>query len=263
MSTQVALGSPVLAAAKLSIGYGRRSVVADIGFELAAGSTLALVGVNGSGKSTLLKTIAGLLPELSGSIRVFGKEPGSFPARVAYLNQINSNQMILPLRAIDIVRMARFSSIGLFGRATDDDKRIVRESMERMEVIGLASEPLSALSGGQRQRVFIAQALAHDARLLLLDEPETNLDAEGKEKYRAAVRAFTEQGGVVVIATHDIKEASRCGWAMLLAKKVVAFGPGCSVLTPEALLSTFGITARMEEGKVVVVEREHGHECGE
>jgi ABC-type Mn2+/Zn2+ transport system ATPase subunit len=182
---------------------------------------------------------------------------------MAYLNQINSNQMMLPLRAVDIVRMSRFASIGFFRRASKDDERIVRESMERMEVNSLANEPLSALSGGQRQRVFIAQALAHDARLLLLDEPETNLDAEGKEKYRSAVRASTVQGGVVVIATHDIKEASRCDWAMLLAKKVVAFGPGCSVLTPETLLSAFGITVRMEEGKVVVVEREHGHECGE
>jgi len=263
MSEHSALSTPVMTAAGLSIGYGRKSVVTGIGFELAAGSTLALVGANGSGKSTLLKTIAGLLPALSGSIRVFGKNPGSSPARVAYLSQIHSNEIVLPLRAIDIVRMARFSSIGLLGRASKADERIVRESMERMEVTALANEPLSALSGGQRQRVFLAQALARDAELFLLDEPETNLDAEGRERYRAAVRVSKARGGVVVTATHDIKEASQCDWAMLLAQRVVAFGPGCSVLTPEALLSTFGITARMEGERVVVVEREHGHDCND
>ena len=263
LSERRAPRTPVIATAGLEIGYGRRSIVVGIDFELAAGSTLALVGVNGSGKSTLLKTVAGLLPALTGSIRVFGEKPGGFPARVAYLNQIHSNEIILPLRAIDIVRMARFSSIGLLGRTTKGDERIVFESMEQMEVVGLANEPLSALSGGQRQRIFIAQALARRAELFLLDEPETNLDADGRERYRAAVRTATAGGCAVVIATHDIKEASQCEWAMLLAQRVIAFGPGRSVLTPETLLSTFGITARLDGEKVVVVEREHGHERGE
>jgi ABC-type Mn2+/Zn2+ transport system ATPase subunit len=133
--------------------------------------------------------------------------------------------------------------------------------MERMGVAGLAKETLTALSGGQRQRVYIAQALARGAELLLMDEPEANLDAAGTETVQAAIRASVEAGCTVVFATHDIREASRSDRAMLLAQRVVAYGPGCSVLTPETLLSTIGITARMEEGSVVVVEREHRHEC--
>jgi ABC-type Mn2+/Zn2+ transport system ATPase subunit len=263
MSTQVASTAPLLSAARLAIGYARHPVVSEIAFTLSGGSTLALVGVNGSGKSTLLKTIAGLLPPVVGELAVFGERPGRAPVRVAYLSQFHSHDTMLPLRVVDIVRMARFSSLGLLGRAGADDEQLVRRSMERMGVDGLSGAPLSSLSGGQRQRVFIAQALARDADLLLMDEPETNLDAEGKQRYEEAVRDVTGRGGAVVIATHDIKEATRCDWAMLLAQRVVAYGPGCSVLTPEALLSTFGITARMEEGRVVVVEREHGHECGE
>jgi ABC-type Mn2+/Zn2+ transport system ATPase subunit len=255
--------APFLRAERLAVGYGRNAVVDAIDVVVEAGATLALVGANGSGKSTLLRTIAGLLPPVGGSLSVLGGRPGAQPARVAYLGQFHTGGMALPLRVIDVVRMARFSSLGLARRPGAEDERLVRESMERMGVIGLAVRPLSALSGGQRQRVFIAQALARDAELLLMDEPEANLDAEGVQLYREAVRAAACRGGAVVIATHDIADASRCDQMMLLARRVVACGPGSQVLTPEALLATFGITARMEEGRVVVVEREHGHECRE
>lgn len=255
--------SRTVVAQDLSVGYERRAVVPGIQLDLARGATLVLIGMNGSGKSTLLKTIAGLLPTVSGSLRVFGEPPGRFPSRLAYLSQFHAADLILPLRAVDVVRMARFSALGLLGRATARDERYVREAMERMGVADLASEPLRALSGGQRQRIFLAQALARDAELLLLDEPETNLDSEGKHAYRAILRDYKAKGRTVVVATHDIAEAADCDWTMLLAHRVVAYGQGGAVLTPDALLSTFGMTAKLEEGKVVVVEREHGHECEE
>jgi ABC-type Mn2+/Zn2+ transport system ATPase subunit len=253
----------VVVASGLSVGYERRPVVPGIELALGAGATLALVGTNGSGKSTLLKTLAGLLPGVSGSLRVFGGPPGRFPSRVAYLSQFNTTNFILPLRTADVVRMGRFSSLGLFGRATKRDERLVREAMERMGVADLAEEPLNALSGGQRQRVFLAQALARDAELLLLDEPEANLDAEGKETYRRVVRENRAAGRTLIIATHDISDASSCDWTMLLARRVVAYGRGGAILTPDALLETFGVTVELKEGKVVVVECEHGHDCVE
>jgi ABC-type Mn2+/Zn2+ transport system ATPase subunit len=254
---------PCLTAEKLSVGYGKRVVVSGIDLELEEGATLALVGMNGSGKSTLLKTVAGLMPALSGVMSVFGARPGSFPARVAYVSQFNSSELILPLRIRDVVRMARFSSLGLLRRPRREDERLVYEAMEKMGVRDIAGEPLNALSGGQRQRVFLAQALAREADLLLLDEPETNLDAEGKEAYRTFLRESAARGCSAVIATHDINEAARCDWAMLLAQKVVALGKGSAVLTPETLLSTFGVIVQVGQGNVVVVEREHGHECRE
>jgi ABC-type Mn2+/Zn2+ transport system ATPase subunit len=225
--------------------------------------TLALVGINGSGKSTLLKTIAGLLPPVAGSMSVFGERPGRFPTRVAYLGQFHPSEMILPLRVIDVVRMARFSSLGLLRWAGSADERRVRAAMEVMGVEALEDAPLKALSGGQRQRVFLAQALARDAELLLLDEPQTNLDAAGREVYKRVVREATQKGQTLVICTHDIAEASDSDRAMLLARRVVAYGAGCAVLTPDTLLSTFGLTAKLTDGQVTVVEREHRRECRE
>ncbi len=249
--------SAVVAASALSVGYGKRAVVADITFKLEAGSTLALVGVNGSGKSTFLKTVAGLLPALAGEVRVLDDSPGRHPARVAYLGQFHPSQSVLPLRVVDVVRMARYPSLGLVRRRTREDERLVHEAMAATGVADLAARPLSALSGGLRQRVFLAQAVARDAGLLLLDEPETNLDVNGRDACRSLVASAAREGRTVVVATHDINEATRYDFAMLLAQRVVAFGPGCSVMTPESLLATFGVIARIEGGNIVVSEHEH------
>lgn len=248
----------------LSVGYGSEIVVADVDFRLDRGKVLALVGSNGSGKTTLLKTIAGLLPSISGTIKVLADAPLAKPSQVAYMGQFHPSSFMLPLRAIDVVRMARFASHGLLGRMTVKDEQAVREAMERMNVSALAKEPLNTLSGGQRQKVFLAQAFAKNADLILLDEPAANLDTLARDAYRRLVRELANGGRSVIVATHDIYEAADYDRTMLLAHRVVAYGHVDEILTPETLLSTFGIAGRYKEGRVILVEREHGHEeCGE
>lgn len=245
----------------LSVGYEGETVVAGIDLRLERGQILALVGSNGSGKSTLLRTIAGLLTPISGSLDVFGAKPLARPGRVAYLGQFHPSSFMLPLRAIDVVRMARFASHGLFGRMTGEDERIVRDAMEVMGVSDLIREPLNALSGGQRQRVFLAQSFAREADLILMDEPAANLDTSARETYRRLLHESAAKGRSVIVATHDIEEAAEYHQTMLLAHRVVAYGRAEEILTPETLLSTFGIMGRYKEGRVVIIEREHG--CGE
>jgi ABC-type Mn2+/Zn2+ transport system ATPase subunit len=245
----------------LSVGYAGRAVIAGLDFALERGRTLALVGANGSGKTTLLKTMASLLAPVAGEIHVLSSAPGASPARIAYLGQFHPSGSILPLRAIDVVRMARFASLGLLGRRSREDERAVEQAMEVMGVSDLRDEPLDLLSGGQRQRVFIAQALAHGAELLLLDEPAANLDRGARETYRKAVRDTAAAGCSAVVATHDIEEAAASDHAMLLAQRVVAFGNPREVLTAEALLSTFGVVARRGEGGLLIVEHDHDHGC--
>jgi ABC-type Mn2+/Zn2+ transport system ATPase subunit len=243
-----------LEARSLSVGYAGRAVVPDLDFELERGRVLSLVGANGSGKTTLLKTMAALLAPVSGELRVLGAAPGAFPARVAYLGQFHPTGFVLALRTIDVVRMARFASLRLLGRATREDEHRVEQAMEVMGVVGLRNAPLDVLSGGQRQRVLIAQALARGAELLLLDEPTASLDGGGRETYRGVLRDAASAGCSVVVATHDIEEAAASDYAMLLAQRVVAFGKGREVLTAEALLSTFGLVVRYGEGGIMLFE---------
>jgi ABC-type Mn2+/Zn2+ transport system ATPase subunit len=122
--------------------------------------------------------------------------------------------------------------------------------------------PLRSLSGGQQQRTYLAQALAHQADLLVLDEPTSGLDAGGRERYLKAIDDELNRGASVIVATHDIQdEAAICQQVMLLARKVVALGAPQQVLTPEALLETFGIV--ISGGKrLEVLETKHGHDGG-
>jgi ABC-type Mn2+/Zn2+ transport system ATPase subunit len=249
-------------ARSLGVGYPGDVVVAGIDLLVATGTSLALVGTNGSGKSTLLRTLVGLLRPLVGELRILGAEPGASPRRVAYLAQARETGFILPLRAIDVVRMARFPHLGLWRRPSAHDEDLVRRSMTRMGVDHLAESPLRSLSGGQRQRVYLAQVLAHEADLILLDEPNAGLDAAGLELYQRAFAAELHRGAALVTATHDISEAIEYDQVLLLARRVVALGPGDEVLTPDQLMETFGILIRdrhaEHQGRFTVAERGHG-----
>jgi ABC-type Mn2+/Zn2+ transport system ATPase subunit len=246
----------------LDIGYEKVTVVTDVSFELSCGESLALVGINGSGKSTLLKTIVGLIEPIHGKVNVLGSQPHKAFRKLAYLSQSHSSGFILPLRVIDVVRMGRFSDRGLLGRMTPEDDEIVHDSMVHMGVDDLAGAPLRSLSDGQQQRVYIAQALARQADLLILDEPTSNIDAAGREVFAKVLEEELSRGAMALLATHDIQQAMDCDQTMLLAKQVVAMGPGKEILTPEALLKTFGIVLFLEDRKqtIGVLEREHGHE---
>jgi ABC-type Mn2+/Zn2+ transport system ATPase subunit len=252
---------PCILAENLNIGYNHETIVSGINFALKPGQAIALIGTNGSGKSTLLKTIVGLLPLLGGRITVFGAAPGKTPLRIAYLGQFHSSGFILPLRVIDVVRMGRFPLHGLWGRMGSRDEEIVRASIKAMGIEKLTESALRSLSGGQQQRTYLAQVLAHQADLLVMDEPTAGLDAGGRELYLKAVDAELRRGASVVMATHDIQEeAALCQQVMLLARKVIALGPPQEVLTPEALLETFGIIITGEKKRLLVLEAKHGHD---
>jgi ABC-type Mn2+/Zn2+ transport system ATPase subunit len=245
----------------LDVGYQTQVIVPRVNFELTCGHSLALVGINGSGKSTLLKTIVGLLPPIRGKITVLGNSPGKNPGQLAYLSQFHDSGFILPLRVKDVVLMGRFTDKGLFGRITPSDEEIVSQSMQRMGIEDLRNTPLRMLSGGQQQRVYMAQVLARQADLIVLDEPTSSLDASGRELFVHIMDEERQRGAMMMVATHDIQLASVCDQAMLLAHEVVAVGPGEEILTPEALLKTFGIVLlyQGEDKGVGIIEREHGH----
>ncbi len=253
--------APCISASGLDIGFNKDIVVPGINFELKPGEAIALIGTNGSGKSTLLKSIVGLLPVLGGRLSVFGTIPGGAPRRLAYLSQFHASGFVLPLRVIDVVRMGRFPLHGLLGRIRRGDDEIVRAAMQAMGIEKLAEAPLRSLSGGQQQRTYLAQVLAHRADLLVLDEPTSGLDAGGRDLYLQALNDEICRGASAVIATHDIHdEAALCQQVMLLARRVVAVGKASEVITPEALLETFGIVITGDKKRLHVLECQHGHD---
>lgn len=260
------MSAALLRATALTVGYGTDPVVEGISLTLQPGESLALVGTNGSGKSTLLKTILGLIPPVAGSLDVLGGKPGTRPKRIAYLGQAHTARFVVPIRAVEVVRMGRFGALGLLGRTSEIDRQLVRDAMAHMEVSHLADEPLRSLSGGQQQRIYLAQVMAHDADLLVLDEPTGGLDVAGRERYRELVEMALARGAAVVTATHDIGEASSCDQVLLLNRRIIAQGAPEDVLNTSMLLQTFGITLQGiqhdDHHDFVIGEMPHGHDHG-
>ncbi|OGO17263.1 MAG: ABC transporter [Chloroflexi bacterium RBG_16_48_7] len=251
---------PRIQASGLKIGFSNDVVVEDVSFDLKPGEAVAIIGTNGSGKSTLLKTVVGLLKPLSGNLSVLGGAPGANNPRIAYLGQFHAAGFVLPIRAIDVVRMGRFPMLGLWRPMGRKDEETVQSAMRTMGIEKIADMPLRSLSGGQQQRTYLAQVLAHQADLLVLDEPTAGLDAGGRELYLHAINDELCRGASIIVATHDIQEeAYLCNQVMLLARKVVVKGAPQEVLTPEALLEAFGIVVT-DEKHVHVLECKHGHD---
>ena len=229
-------------ATKLSVGYGVHTVVRDIDMRAASGDLVALIGTNGSGKSTLLKTLAGMLSPIRGNVTVLAAAPGELPRRVAYLPQHPVSSHTLPLRAHDIVGMGRYARLGLFKRPTTADHEAVARAMQRTGAEEFQELPLRELSGGQQQRTHLAQVLAREADVLLLDEPTAGLDVAGKSAIAEIIAQERARGTTVVVATHDLQEAEQASSVMLLAQRVVAFGPPKVALRDEYLRECFGFT---------------------
>jgi len=226
----------------LCVGYGKRPVVEGVTLDMQPGELLVLIGTNGSGKSTLLKTLAGLIQPVHGELHVLGKHAGQLPTCVAYLPQHPVSSHTLPLQVRDMVTMGRFAHRGLFKRVSASDRAIVHTAMQRTGIEAQASQPIRDLSGGQQQRTHLAQVLARQAEILLLDEPTAGLDINGRKLVADLVSAERARGVTVVMATHELKDAEDATSVMLLAQRVVSVGPPNIALSDEYLRECFGFT---------------------
>ncbi len=242
----------------VSVFYGSRPAVTGVSFEIPPGSTTAVIGPNGSGKSTLLGAIAALHELRAGSIDV--------PARagaggVALVLQSTDVDRSLPLTVRETVQMARYPRLGLLRRSGRPDRDAVRSALERVEMADRQWSQLSELSGGQRQRVLVAQGLAQESDLLLMDEPLTGLDLPSTRTISEVIGEERAAGRAVVFSTHDLADAAGADLVLLLATRQVAFGPPGQVLAPPALAEAFGgAMLHMDEGHIVL---DDPHRCEE
>ena len=227
--------------------YGRVEVIRGVGFSMSPGEVIGLVGPNGSGKSSLLKCLGGLRAVSGGSLSVAGRDIQSYQrtalARtVAYVPQHSGPGM--SLRVIDMVALGRLPHRATSSEA--DNRRIALDMIERLGLEPLALRHFSELSGGERQRVLIARALAQQGRLLLLDEPTSDLDLRHQLAAMATVRDVADRDGTgCVVAIHDLALAARfCDRLLMLCDgQVHDDGPWHQVLTPANVQALFGVGA--------------------
>lgn len=223
----------IISTSSLEVRYGDAVALDSVDLEVPAGSSLAVIGPNGSGKSTLLGVLAGTIQPTSGSAVVNGPSP-------AFVLQSTDVDRSLPITVMDTVSLARYPSLGVLRRFRRVDREAVSAALERLDVADLASRQLHELSGGQRQRVLVAQGLAQESNVLLLDEPITGLDVGSRSTILDVIDEQVTAGRVVVMTTHELDDARRCDQVLLLDTRAIAVGPPPEVLTETHLRAAFG-----------------------
>ena len=213
----------------------------EIDLLVKPGERVALVGPNGAGKSTLLHLILGIEREQGGSIQVYGNPAHACRQRVAVVPQRSTVALRFPVTVRQVVTMGRYVHLGWFRRPRATDRRKVDEALDAMEITDLAGRQIGELSGGQQQRVMLARTLAHDADLLLLDEPLNHVDITTQELMFHTLERLTSQGKAVIVSTHDLGVLTvHFSRAVFLDRRVIADGPVQEVITPETIAKAYG-----------------------
>jgi ABC-type Mn2+/Zn2+ transport system ATPase subunit len=225
----------------VSIAYQNKLVLSNVTLSIPQGTQVAVVGPNGAGKSTLFKALVGLLPVKNGKINIHGLPLHAHHDCVAYLPQHEEVDWRFPVSVYDVVMMGRMGHQGWLRFPSLEDRKIVKENMEKMGVLDLAKNPIADLSGGQQQRVFLARALAQEPHILLMDEPFTGVDAVTQEITLGLINELKVQNVTVIVSTHDLNMAmQRFEMVLVINKEMIAYGPAKEVFTPQTIQRAFG-----------------------
>jgi zinc transport system ATP-binding protein len=203
--------TPVVQVEDVTFSFGVAPVLEHVGLTVSDGEFLGIVGPNAGGKSTLLKLILGLLVPQAGRIRVLGRPPGDASRRVGYVAQYPSFPRDFPITVGQTVLLGRLGSgqdggwlaslmPGRFRRA---DRRAVRRALEEVEAEDLADRQIGSLSGGQLQRVLLARALVAEPRILILDEPTSNIDQRMESDIFDLLKRLNTRMTILVVS-HDV-----------------------------------------------------------
>lgn len=226
--------------ASLTAGYDGRAVLRGVTLSVGAGEFTGVLGPNGSGKTTLVRAVSGVLPPLSGSIRIGGDDIATLTpkARAGRCATVAQKTPALPgVRALSLVLMGRYPYVSLLGGYGPADVERARAAMDETRSLHLQDRAADTLSGGELQRVVMAKALAQDTDLLLLDEAASSLDVARTVDLYELLRARNAAGTTILTVAHDLNLAALYCRRLVFLKNgsVVADGPTRDVFTAQTL----------------------------
>ncbi|WP_441246370.1 ABC transporter ATP-binding protein [Kitasatospora sp. McL0602] len=261
--TGITQDGPRLVGSELTLAYEKRTIAQQLTVAIPDRSFTVIVGPNACGKSTLLRALSRTLKPVAGRVLLDGQDIAALPARrVARTMGLLPQSSIAPdgITVSELVARGRYPHQGLLRQWSEQDERVVRESMAATGVGDLADRMVDELSGGQRQRVWIAMALAQGTPLLLLDEPTTYLDiAHQVEVLDLCARLHQEEGRTLVAVLHDLNQAARYATHLVAMRdgRVVAEGAPAEIVTAELVQEVFRLPCRViddpETGTPLVV----------
>ncbi len=226
----------------VSFFYGQREVLRDIDLTVKERDFVTIVGPNGGGKTTLLKLMVGLIQPSAGTVRILGKTPEAARPLIGYLPQHAATDRSFPARVIDVALMGRLRRGLAGGGYSPSDRDAAIEALHQVGLSDSHQRPFAGLSGGEQQRVLIARALTSDPRLLLLDEPTSNLDVAMEKSLYDLLHRLHERMTVMLV-THDMGFVSEFTDSVVCIKQTLACHATGS-LTTEMIEAMYGRDVR-------------------
>ncbi len=244
-----------VSARDLSYIIDAQQLLDDVSIRADTGEMVGLIGPNGAGKSTLLRAVSGILRCREGDISLNGRD-----IRELTVKDMAAELALVPqiapythgFTAMELVLMGRYPHLGRFQVEGKSDNRIAGDAMALTETDQFAHRTLDTLSGGERQRVFVARALAQQPRILLLDEPTSNLDVLHQLMVLDLVRNLVDDGLTAVAAFHDLSMAARyCDRLVVMSGgRVIATGTPKDVLQPGLIEAVFKVKSAVYQDPV-------------
>ncbi|MFH1848111.1 MAG: ABC transporter ATP-binding protein [Candidatus Omnitrophota bacterium] len=247
----------ILSVKNLSCGYGSRTILRDVSFEVGTGEFIGIIGPNGSGKTTLLRAISKAIPLKKESRVVFN---GRSIADMSYQELAKETAVVLQSQedgafyttVRENVLLGRIPHFGRFQWVEGkNDHDIAEESMRLLDIAALGDRSVNEISGGERQRASIARALAQKPRLLIMDEPVAHLDINHRIEIFGLLKRLIKEGGITVIcALHDLNLASKyCARIILLSEgRIARQGSPRDIITEENIKNVYKAETKIYRG---------------
>lgn len=253
METSNTHDAPVISLNDVTLILGGRNILDKVSFEIKRGEFVAILGPNGAGKTTLFKLLLGLLKPNSGTISVLGASPHRGDSEIGYAPQHRVLETDLALRARDVVGFGLDGNKWGIGFGSKDRDKKIDAVLKEVDVYQFADAPVGKLSGGEQQRLLIAQALITDPKILLLDEPLSNLDiSHGQEIISVLTKISQARDVTIMLVTHDVNPL------LPSASQVLYMANGHGVIgTPDAVITSETLSKLYNTNVEVIRHREH------
>lgn len=258
----------LLKAEDISVAIDGRVILNPSSFSVKKGELVGIIGPNGAGKSTMVKALCAMTPLASGKVYLKDQQIHTLPDKdrarmLAYMPQNTNVNFAYTVK--DIVMTARYPYLKWWEQESQDDEKIVEESMRYMGVQHLANQQITDISGGERQRVILSKILAQQTDILVLDEPTAALDMGYADEIFQYCKQLCSEGKTILVVEHDLERVSKFCHRLLLIHdgRIVANGTPQEVLTEANLLEAFSTETSVYKDPFYDIMRIYVHKRAE
>ena len=246
----------ILDVEKITTGYNGCEIIKNISFSVRSGEILGIIGPNGSGKTTLMRVISRVLSPWQGKIYYDTNNISEIPIKKLFQEISVLPQVVevpFSFKVFDVVSMGRFPHLKRFEQLKENDLQIVEKVMSFTDISHLSNKDINHISGGERQRVFLAQSLAQQPKLLLLDEPTTHLDIGHQIEILNLIKMLNRENNLTIIMIlHDLNLASEyCDRLLLIDDgKLYKIGTPADVVTYQNIKQIYKTVIIVKENPI-------------